>query len=276
MGSPTTILSSRPARSRRAPSSPSRKRSDRAPSTSRVPARGCSLSSAAISAGSAFRTSRRSSATLSPPSPAPRPSPLAAPPARGSLTRSTASAVARHDLLDVLAEDRAGGHQQPVGDRRRGGRPPVDRAVDQDLLGAELDHRVAHGAHVGGRARAGHFDGARPRAAWPARLRRAASSRPSARRRSCATPLARSSSPVVATRLPSARFRRGFSMRASITSCASPSRPIEVTPTRRRRGRMLGEDRRERLGLAGVLGEPHQREPARSATAAPSAARARR
>ena len=45
--------------------------------------------------------------------------------------------------------------------------------------------------------------------------------------------LARSSGPVLATRLPAASLTRGLEMRASITSCSSPSRPIEVTPTAR-------------------------------------------
>ena len=46
---------------------------------------------------------------------------------------------------------------------------------------------------------------------------------------------ARSSASVVATRLPAQSSTRGFSMRMSITSRSSPSRPTEVTPTRRPR-----------------------------------------
>src|SRR6185312_6590444 len=48
---------------------------------------------------------------------------------------------------------------------------------------------------------------------------------------SCGTPLARSSSSVVATSAPASSRTGGFSMRKSITSWASPSRPIDVAPT---------------------------------------------
>ena len=174
-----------------------------------APARGCSRASRRPAATSVAARCRRA----------------------GSLTRSTASCVAATTCSMSSLEDRAGRHHEPVGDRRRGGRAAVDRAVDQHLLGAELEHRLAHRAHVRGGARAGDFDRARLCEPARSRLRRAACSRPSAR-----AARARRRSPAaarrcVATRLPACRCTRGLSMRASITSCASPSRPIEVTPT---------------------------------------------
>ena len=47
---------------------------------------------------------------------------------------------------------------------------------------------------------------------------------------------------------------------ASITSCSSPSRPTEVTPTRRPAGFQLAQQRGQRLGLAGVLRQADERE----------------
>ena len=67
-------------------------------------------------------------------------------------------AGARHDLLDLLVQGRAGGHHEAVGHRRGGGGAAVDGAVDQHLLGAVGEHRVAHLAHVGGGAGARHLD----------------------------------------------------------------------------------------------------------------------
>ena len=102
-----------------------------------------------ISAGSPLRTSRAEAGLSASPDSG-----------RGQPDQLDRIPGGRDDLLDILAEDRAGGHHEPVGDRRRGGRTAVDRAVDQHLPGAEADHLLAYLAHILGCARAGDFDGA--------------------------------------------------------------------------------------------------------------------
>ena len=101
-------------------------------------------------------------------------------------------ARARDDLVDVRAEDRAGRHHEAVGDVGRGGRAAVDRAVDQHLLGAEREHRVAHRAHLCGRARPGHLDRAPARPGARSARARAACAHPCARAARGGRPLARS------------------------------------------------------------------------------------
>ena len=86
-------------------------------------------------------------------------------------------------------------------------------------------------------------------------------SAPAARARRRSRAAARRSSP---RGCPPAACMRGLSMRASITSCSSPSRPTDVTPTGAPGRRELAQDRRQRLGLARVLGQPDERQRARA------------
>ena len=121
------------------------------------------------------------------------------------------------------------------------------------------EHQLADRAHLLGGARPGDLDDAGLLAgAPPARARAACGPRsPTAAR--TAAPLARSSSSVVASRLPAGSATRGLSMRASITSCSSPSRPTEVTPDRCALLLELAQEGGERDRLAGVLGQPDER-----------------
>ena len=206
----------------------------------KVLARGCSRSSAAISAGSAFKTSRRSSARLSPtptPTPTPPPDPGSPPPpsvarqsALGSLTRSTASTVLattcsmsspRTAPVAISSPSATAGEEAA----RRSIAPSISTCSAPSSIIASLTARTSAAA-LGPATSTVPGSESLARTTSPSGVLT-----PVCARRSWATPLARSSSPVVATRLPAARCRRGFSMRASITSCASPSRPIEVTPT---------------------------------------------
>ncbi len=244
MGSCTTSASSR-RRLCTGCSRPRRNLSGSAPATTSQRARGCSSSSCAICSGSAVSAKRGGSSSRSSSAAAWKASSTS-----GRRTRSTASLVCNTTSsmsrsstapVDMTRPSATSGEEAA----RRSIAPSISTCSAPWASIASLTARTSAAAlgpaisiarpPVPGPVE----DGASPAAPGGLELTRAISTRPRGVRTpgssssSCGTPLARSSASVVATRLPATRRTRGFSMRASITSRSSPSRPTEVTPTGR-------------------------------------------
>ena len=194
--------------------------------------------------------------------------------ASGAARAPTESAVRRDDLIDVLAEDRPGRHHEAVGDIRRGGGAAVDRAVDQHLLGAV--GRASRRRRGARRLR----PKARPPRSSRAPFSRAIRTSPSGVRIAGALEqlvghAARAQQPVGGRHERARVEPHGRLLDPEVDHVVLLAVPPDRRDADRASGRgELAQQRREGDRLAGVLGEPDEREAASAARSARRASRA--